>query len=309
MFSKRIVFVLGAGASMPYGFPSGADLSKDIINTHETTIKPLLKYFKVTRKQFEKFQADFLASRLNSIDAFLEYRPEHIAIGKLLITYHLMLKEHENFLLYSLQEKDWYKYFLNCLHAHGVDLLYDGQVTFVTYNYDRSLEHCFARSIQSTESIPYEVAIEKLSRIPIIHLHGQLGRLEELPYGVSYPWLSQLAVNEEPLVENLEELELAKNGIKIVHEGSGDTEEYEMANSAIEKADLLVFLGFGYYGKNLQRLRLKEFMEDVCGTHMGITKSEFANQIEPYFLNKNIVIHKYDMDCLTFLKNNNSILS
>lgn len=44
--------------------------------------------------------------------------------------------------------------------------------------------------------------------------------------------------------------------IKIVHEGSGDTEEFIEAQKAITAAEVVCCLGFGYHPANVSRLQL-----------------------------------------------------
>src|SRR5712671_5186207 len=99
MITTPTVLVLGAGASYPYGFPTGKQLKEQICNTfspegslpdvfasEECTLEP---------EQFFAFREAFLRSGQPSIDAFLERRPNFLDVGKLVIAFSLMPYEKE----------------------------------------------------------------------------------------------------------------------------------------------------------------------------------------------------------------------
>jgi hypothetical protein len=102
MINKKIVFILGAGASIPYHLPSGKklldeacdnlDFSPDTIdkfytkqidaltaitkdNSKGTELKKLLFYNGIKLEDIIDFRKDLKESNCNSIDAFLEHRP------------------------------------------------------------------------------------------------------------------------------------------------------------------------------------------------------------------------------------------
>jgi hypothetical protein len=74
MISKPTVFVLGAGASMPYGFPSGKALCNSICN--DTRNWPS---FGIDTDIYHEFATALQTTKQSSVDAFLEHRQEFLA--------------------------------------------------------------------------------------------------------------------------------------------------------------------------------------------------------------------------------------
>lgn len=109
MIKKPTVFVLGAGASIPYGYPSGEALVTEIVS--ELLSKDLL--FKLCRqldfkeKEIINFADTLHRSGDKSIDAFLERNSGFIKLGKIAITLKLIEKEDETH-LFSPGDDKWY---------------------------------------------------------------------------------------------------------------------------------------------------------------------------------------------------------
>ena len=99
MITKPTVLILGAGASMPYQFPSGKKLREKICREIKEPLKDL---FDVPSKkaEVEHFISSFSRSGTSSIDAFLEYRTEFMEIGKLAIALALIPSENEGKLFF-----------------------------------------------------------------------------------------------------------------------------------------------------------------------------------------------------------------
>src|SRR6202007_1808758 len=88
-----------------------------------------------------------------------------------------------------------------------------------------------------------ERANETLNAIPIIHLHGRLGGLEERAY--------------EP-TDDVKIIRKAAESIQVLHEGVETSTEFEQARGAIGKSGRVYFIGFGYHQTNLARLRIQK---------------------------------------------------
>ncbi len=97
MITKETVFVIGAGASNPYGFPLGFGLKKLVMERYkEGTGDAALHLYSNT--DFDKDAAtEFISalrySGLSSVDAFLERRPQFLDIGKATMGIELLMKE------------------------------------------------------------------------------------------------------------------------------------------------------------------------------------------------------------------------
>ena len=72
------------------------------------------------------------------MDAFLEHRPELRRIGKAAIAYVLIGGENPDLLFRDMG--NWLGYLYNYI-PNPLRRLASGTVSFLTFNYDRSLEH------------------------------------------------------------------------------------------------------------------------------------------------------------------------
>ena len=122
---KNTVFILGAGASVPYGYPTGFDLSQQIkgylgnlvtesLGMHEH-LAPMLRELGHGIKELKEFYECFFGAATYSIDKFLENRPDFGMLGKLLIAYFLKVKEGPNLIFNRLRENNWYAELFNRL--------------------------------------------------------------------------------------------------------------------------------------------------------------------------------------------------
>lgn len=97
---RNTTLVLGAGASIPYGFPSGRDL---LLEVYDKLLDKNSSFFRLIYdssvndiKIIEEFRDSLLKSYQPSIDAFIEKRSEFLDIGKSSIISSLLPYETEN---------------------------------------------------------------------------------------------------------------------------------------------------------------------------------------------------------------------
>lgn len=293
MIKKPTVFVLGAGASIPYGYPSGETLVKEIID--ELLVQSPL--FNLCRElEFNEMEINHFAKALNysgdkSIDAFIERNPQYIRLGKIVITLKLIEREDENN-LFSTDKKNekWYRDLVNKLKSKSIDT-FQNNVSFLTFNYDRSFDHYLYVSIENSyEEIknPNQCA-EVVNRIPIIHLHGHIGKLPwqegngiKRPYRHDFGKLELLKrVIERPELDsmNISEARQAihdlSSQIKIISEKDLDKDTgFQDAKKLLAEANNIYFLGFGYHDDNLRRLNISELStaikRNISGTTHGL---------------------------------------
>src|SRR5687767_13239611 len=99
MFTRPTVFVLGAGASVPYGYPSGWELRNWILSgpttDADTKVYKELGFFGPV---FQEFQTSFLNSACASIDDFLESRNDLDKVGRTAIALQILKKENKGWL-------------------------------------------------------------------------------------------------------------------------------------------------------------------------------------------------------------------
>ena len=131
---------------------------------------------------------------------------------------------------------------------------------FVTFNYDRNIEYYLWNYLNETLGQDDErVATgDVFAECPVVHVHGEVyGRYYDRP-GDPYP--------------GDEYYDIIHEGIKFVGEPSDDS-AVTGASGLIAAADRIVFLGFGYDPRNLERIAPPEgerpIKAEVVGTAYG----------------------------------------
>ena len=190
MISQPTVFVVGAGASQPYGFPLGIDLLFEVVGMMNDDLAQLTAMTGIPQEKFRAFGAALFNSGKNSVDAFLEHRPDFIDVGKIATAHRLIWCENTNALLGRLNGH-WLRYVYGRMNA-PFDEFGKNRISFITFNYDRSIEHFLYTALcNGYGKDPREVA-EQLSTIPVVHLHGNLGAL---------PWQSERGRQYRPEID------------------------------------------------------------------------------------------------------------
>jgi len=311
MITKATVFILGAGVSMPYGFPSGSQLVQEIIGStagiHFEDNEPgLLNKGEITQilhtvfgeAHTEEFGKALHYSQRYSIDAFLERRPEYTEIGKWAIALFILRKEiFSNLFSFENQDKGCYRYLFDKLDTDWSSLA-DNRVSFITFNYDRSLEQFLFTAFQKTYGKNDNECAELLKQIPIIHMHGSLGKLpwqikDGLFYGAS---IESYAAKSS--VANAA-ANYASKQINIIPEGQTSSDEIGLALRLLSSAVRIYFLGFSYHATNLGRLRILDLFHN--NTAAGPSYNGPLNQIMGTAMNlegseRNVVINKWHID-------------
>lgn len=257
MFTRQTVFILGAGCSMPYGFPSGEELMHELVG--KTLSKPTPEIFNhagFKNEEVVQFGHDLDQSDPPSIDAFLRYRPNFLEIGKLAIAMHLAGLEVDDSLArlsrwgreYAPGKVPWYHYLwreMVVVKGH----FGENKVSFVTFNYDRSLERYFFLRLRALHGYNNNEVLEELSGIRFVHIHGSLGdeKFTEFPYNKpkhSYDDLIQISKR-----------------LKIIREDPAGNPNFTAATELLQRAQCICFLGYGFHDLNNESLQLVKIME------------------------------------------------
>jgi hypothetical protein len=288
------VFVLGAGASADYRFPLGKELcNSDRLLTKGPNGQMVgvgnVFFMQFSEEEIRRFTTELLYSAQPSVDAFLEYRPEFMDIGKAAMAGFLISQEQEP-TLWNFSSNNWMKYIFDLLRA-PFETFHENKLAFITFNYDRSLEHFLFRSLQSTFGKSQEECAEVLKCIPLIHLHGHLGLL---------PWQGKNGRPYEQVI-NAETLNICIDNIKIVHEDVADRDvEFQKAKQLMRDAARVCFLGFGYAATNMERLDVAMLdANKTWGTGIGISDGELLS-IQTRS-NRRIEVRQ-DWDCIGLLR-------
>ena len=196
-------------------------------------------------------------------------------MGKKAIALSILEAERESKFGEDMDEKlrpqDWYSYIYHRMtndlsKPESFNRFKENEVTFVTFNYDRSLEFFLYSSLLYSFPLAGSQKIaEQINTIDILHVYGVIHPL---------PWQgspnSEYA-SKQPV--NLNMINALSTNIKTVYEAStGATARHD----AIEKARQIFFLGFGYGEENLEALGIGEVGpgQRVFGTALGSSAKE-----------------------------------
>lgn len=282
MINEKTVFILGAGASSPYGYPTGAELKEDIVLHSIENLLVYRQFFEsetlaekmIPRAMIQKFISRFENSRDLMIDYFLSTLDSEdlIALGKIIIAASLVKYEKiSRGLRPVLQKDDWYSILFTKM-AEGINKYSDyhvfseNNISFITFNYDRSLEYLLATSLSNKFNIGNQEIMKLLENIKIIHVFGRLLQLphennnEKYQYGCNF---------------NFSELASIAKGIKTINERTSI--DYKEIYYEIESAKKIFILGFGFAKENLEILNLHNHIKgnkEVVCTAMKLSKSK-----------------------------------
>jgi len=270
MITEKTVLILGAGASKPYGFPTGRELLYKIrtaLDSFGTSdLRKKLIEQGVSDSQINAFLMELMYSDPSSVDAFLEYRPEFLPVGKLAITLSLIPFENDDtFFKRALNQPSWYRYLFEKLNVPSFNKVINNNVSIITFNYDRSIEHYFFTALKCRSNKSEKECAKILEAIPIIHVHGRLGAL---------PWQEESGRPYEPRC--FRNVKKVSEQIKVIRKDIDKSSEFECAyDFYLSSAEKIIFLGFGYHEANLRRLRIGDLKrKTMIGTCYGLGKSD-----------------------------------
>lgn len=276
MGAERVVLILGAGTSAPYGFPIGRALVEDICDNFAARSTRLVRPGRspaLYRARADKLTGLLRTSVAYSIDFFLAHRADGDLreAGRVAIASSLLRVERKEALYAPVDREDnWYRAFANAIPA----LI---PVGVVTYNYDRSLEHYLFEALRARyndQDARDLLLLGGAERSELVtHVHGCFGRLPwKTGDDIHDPAIPYGEVEEMPDDYYRRAVVFAAKRIGMVYD-SPNPRTMEKVYMILGQADLLVFLGFGYDETNLQRLRLDQHLRDgvpIVGTGFGL---------------------------------------
>ena len=273
MIPNSTVLVIGAGASRPYMFPTAAELRNLILERDENLdlLKSMgftatsrnevppetyagaapdypndekyiprkyrdwfeyrIRIHRVDEFRLKSLQEQFRLSEFYSIDRFVAENEDWKQIASLAVSCILLRCEQMDRL-----EGDWYRLFYNELFAEGKNII-DGNLSIVTFNYDRSLEAYIHRALRNGFNMSGEEAWRIIDQLNIIHVYGDLGSLKEQNKGyVKYG--------------NNGGMQIASERIQLLTPRL-QSERRSEVESLLQAASRVVFMGFGFDRLNL----------------------------------------------------------
>jgi hypothetical protein len=163
--------------------------------------------------------------------------------------------------------RNWYRLLWGHLRDHGSveGLIEQRPVSFITFNYDRSLEHYLFTVFRSHFGTASEVSVRFLAE-SIFHVHGVLGSYRGIGEGPHRRYIPDCDITA---------IEKAMQGLHIVHEVEKFAKHSDI-RERIESADQVIFLGFQYHRENVNKLftGVTRRPKKVCGSCYGMSDTE-----------------------------------
>lgn len=314
---ERTVFILGAGASLPYHYPTAVQLRSDIINRYDEIITDSFKAFGNNGENMDEFKEEikplvkkFDDSNTKSIDLFLtRTQDKHfIKIGTELIWLYINWYERRGNKNLRAEDsnEDWYFDFFNELTDNfitktSLNNLTKNYITFITFNYDRSLENFLFNSFLNSFPISLDEAAQLMNNH--FNIHHVYGKTIDLPWegaGISSKYFSETS---------LFKFQDANRNIKLIYDDRTNV-PYEIQNY-IQYAEQIYCLGFGFAEINLKFLNIRRLINQetkICATSKGLHKAkkdrinEFLRNNRPEMRNWSVKFE--DVGSLQLLRNN-----
>lgn len=328
MFQPKTLFVVGAGASKEAGLPTGSELTATIADKVDIKFRGYNEQF-----SGEYEIADALMSHVqdiggkidhytdacwhirdampqaSSIDNFIDQQgDDKIELcGKLAIVRSILEAEKDSLLFLNGRERDptlrfndlegtWYTYFMQILtdgcRKENIYKIFEG-MCFITFNYDRCIEHFLFHALQNYYNIKPEKAAGIMQGFKIFHPYGMVGRM---------PWQGEgasTAFGANVSGRNL--LSLAEQ-IKTYTERVEDHAAMTEIRREVLEAEIIVFLGFAFHPQNMRLIYpdIPGNATRVFATARGISQGDsviVTKQILDLFGSKPQIHLKHNLPC------------
>jgi hypothetical protein len=327
LFKHSYTFIIGAGASKPYNYPTGPELYNQIRKFYTHHVKDACNSsprstdeISQIRKAKDFVQELGLTSHV-SIDKYININSGFNEQGVLAIATQIYACECQSKLppIHN-PEGDWYSWLYekmtDGINSPGELMKFiENRISFITFNYDRSLEHYLFENLYGlfkNTNVSRKQVAEVLNHLEFIHIYGQIGKLpwqkgvfSEDPSTVDFGINGIVKYGDSNFKPYLVAQKALKN-IDVMYSSRRDNEILIKARDIIKSAERIVFLGFGYDKQNLEILDLPKLLngKQVYGTALDKTKHEIE-EIRASLMQNNIHITPdiHPVDCLNLLRN------
>lgn len=291
MIDEKTALILGAGASSHASYEVGPSFKSQIcaLANNASFLDDARGH---SFDDISDFLKDFTFSAYRSPDRFLEDFPAYERSGKLCIA-GILLRHELDSQLFKNGSAGWYETLFESLEMHAEGYNRDN-VSIVTFNYDRSLEHTFWRIIEARHKDPAEAKAMWENRPEIIHVHGMLGGYDPFDNACRGYELSN---DFSHVVDAAEE-------IIIVSEADPTTREFQMARDHLIASERILFLGFGFDARNVARLAVfdeEQHCAKVGGTFQANGRRNLRRVYDDVFGSRVSGSSMKDMDIRTFM--------
>ena len=290
---RRNLVIVGAGASFEFGLPIGSELKRQIsslVSFRQDNLGHIAGGNTVVRRAIQNMAAKKLLdirdaysacvqisknmSTAHSIDSFIASHRENTAlavVAKMAIVCSILLAERRSTLYVSPDntynelnfgkiEDTWLaKYARMLITGRSLEefLAALSQVTFLTFNYDRCIEHYFEWLVK----VHYGAEKIALSDALLVHhVYGSVGELSAEGHGAT-PFGTE--PDEHTIIRNFDK-------ISTFHEEIQEGDVREVIDSALNPGGLLIFLGFAFLPMNMRFFEISEVeLDRIVATSKG----------------------------------------
>lgn len=298
MIKPKTLLVLGAGASYAYGFPLGFELRKQLEN-HDLSEEQMAQLAEAgfdPTKLMQFAMSLRMAFSFSTIDAFLARFHDHcFGIASFRIAQILLDLEDIDSFTQPRGNDNWYYHFVNQLDKTNKDDLHslnESEFKVITFNYDRSFEAYLHYALQHRfdDVTPPEIEAA-LNRIDILHIYGQLGKLE---------WQNNCETIPIPFAEqdkSHKHYSAAASGIRVIGQTADDNEAVTLARKFVAEAERIYILGFGFDETNVELLQLENKIEGQkrfasCYKINNGKQRRYAKEYSITFANDNFLVEQ-----------------
>lgn len=313
----QLVFVLGAGSSKAYGFPTGEELNDEIQTIVEVALNKSENAFehfqilgamlreilssKQDKEALEQFYFQYTHDTFITIDEFLQGRQGNVLkIGKLLISLVILYHEKEEKLTFRKNKDGWYSLFWRQAKESimNQNVKWTNEVIFLTYNYDRTLEHFLVHNGSSTYIGEYFKELDCVH-----HIYGSVGlyprrrNQQKTPFGIDF-------LNKRDEVKNIVkeccENVLHPSEFALIENCNVVFSKKRPIKDIIKNSRYIFLMGCGFHHANMNALGMSELKESsnrpqIFATGFGLKPYQITK-----IKNKYPVDNLLDVDCVQF---------
>ncbi|MGY4257374.1 hypothetical protein ACVI1L_004442 [Bradyrhizobium sp. USDA 4516] len=291
MFTKKVVLVIGAGASYEYNMPLGSELARAISSSLDFKFqrgtmlsgdRDLLDHIRrhvggTTEEVNEYLVAATMLARaipsFVSVDEaihFVSSFPKAVEIGKVAILHHILMAERECTLqidrntgrILQLPQIGWLPQFFSQLVARvrreEMAAAFNN-VTFINFNYDRLIEQYLYWALQERTSLSAGDAEAIVANLNMLRPYGSIGQFDP-DFGNEFGFGTTAFFDPFRRLSSLG-----------TYTESKPLHDQAAAEGALRDAALVIFLGFGFHTSNLDLIKAPHSGDKYAfGTVKGI---------------------------------------
>jgi hypothetical protein len=287
MYARNTVFVLGAGASVHYGYPTGEQL----IGAIEKKARELRNWCEQSRQHHsletlaweserdgangnraheieerwtrranicEAFAKRLRVARPLVVDYFLGLNSDLHDLGRLLIAW-VILECETRPPTHDAPHLDWLRFVRHQLTdgcGKSSDLI-GNKVSFLTFNYDVSLELTLNNGLSANSHFDRSDVDDFFKAGRITHVYGRV-RDPVDARRIDFETLKRMRSIDHAAREAIDEVYRLSKGIRVIdpNDKGADERALEFARNQVANAAIVYILGFGFDKNNIVRIGL-----------------------------------------------------